>query len=403
MLSAAFLSLLTLLALSNTGSPAEVPNSPITLPMTRRLKSSNSTNLVQHDEARAAAFRDNIRRGQPTNVFLESDFFADIVSVDIGIPPTTYDLIVDTGSAVTWVGANHHYVATHTSVNTRQPVAVTYSSASFDGILYNDTVALNGSQAIEMPIGVASVSHGINFDGILGIGPAGLTIGTLKNSPKDTFPTVTDFLHAKGAISQPLVGIFFQLSTLEGESSGELSFGETNPAMYIGDITYTPITTTAPASNYWGIDQSITYGPTGTMILSSTAGIIDSGFTFISIASDAYDRYRVATGGTLDTATNLLTITPGKYGALHNLDFHIGKETYSLTPNAQIWPRSINAAINGADNAIYLVVKSLGTPTGQGIDFHNGYVFLQRFYTVLDTSNSRVGFAKTSFTDATTN
>ena len=36
-----------------------------------------------------------------------------------------------------------------------------------------------------------------------------------------------------------------------------------------------PITTTSPASDYWGIDQSVQYGTT--TILDTTAGIVDTG------------------------------------------------------------------------------------------------------------------------------
>lgn len=35
------------------------------------------------------------------------------------------------------------------------------------------------------------------------------------------------------------------------------------------------VTSTYPASFYWGVDESITYGTT--TILSSTAGIVDTG------------------------------------------------------------------------------------------------------------------------------
>lgn len=77
--------------------------------------------------------------------------------------------------------------------------------------------------------------------------------------------------------------------------------------------------------------------------------------------------------------------------------------TYELTANAQIWPRALNTAIGGTANNIYLIVGDLGTNSGEGLDFINGYGFLERFYSVFDTANRRVGFATTPFTTATTN
>lgn len=48
---------------------------------------------------------------------------------------------------------------------------------------------------------------------------------------------------------------------------------------------YSPITSTSPASEFVGIDQSITYGTAQIPILSETAGIADTGTTLILIAS----------------------------------------------------------------------------------------------------------------------
>lgn len=42
---------------------------------------------------------------------------------------------------------------------------------------------------------------------------------------------------------------------------------------------------------------------------------------------------------------------------------------------------------------IYLIVGNMGVPSGSGFDFINGQVFLERFYTVFDTTNQRFGYA----------
>jgi Eukaryotic aspartyl protease len=53
----------------------------------------------------------------------------------------------------------------------------------------------------------------------------------------------------------------------------------------VGDVNYVPITGTSRASKYWGIDQSITYGSSGQIILNLSAGIVDTGTTLILIAT----------------------------------------------------------------------------------------------------------------------
>jgi len=99
----------------------------------------------------------------------------------------------------------------------------------------------------------------------------------------------------------------------------------------------------------------------------------------------------------------LLRITSTQFNNLQSLFFTTGGRTFELTANAQIWPRALNTLIGGTSTRIYLIVGDLGSPSGQGLDFINGYTFLERFYSVFDTTNNRVGFATTPFTTATTN
>ena len=92
--------------------------------------------------------------------------------------------------------------------------------------------------------------------------------------------------------------------------------------------------------------------------------------------ADAFNTYQSKTGSTLDSATGLLSITSDQYSSLQPLTFNIGDNLYDLTANGQIWPRSLNTAIGGSSTAIYLVVADIGTPSGSGLDFTNGYTFL---------------------------
>ncbi|KAG2044362.1 aspartic peptidase domain-containing protein [Suillus americanus] len=402
-------SLLTtlLLALSIAASPVEIRSSPITLPIARRLNTSGGTiNLLQHDQSRAASLKnvgESSLSRRTGSITVTNDAVSYIAAVGVGSPATTYYLIVDTGSSNTWVGADTAYVKTSTSVDTGEHVAVDYGSGSFSGTEYTDTVTLGSGLTItKQSIGVASTSEGFTgVDGIIGIGPLDLTEGTLTSEPDTTIPTVTDNLYSEGIISEIVVGISFEPTTSESDANGELTFGGTDATRYTGDIAYTPLTTTYPASYYWGINESITYGTT--TILSETAGIVDTGTTLILIATNAYSMYQSATGATEDATTGLLRITTTQYDALEDLNFNVGSNTYALTPNGQIWPRALNTYIGGSTDYVYLIVNSIGTPSGEGFDFINGYTFLERFYSVFDTTNSQVGFATTAYTTATTN
>lgn len=125
--------------------------------------------------------------------------------------------------------------------------------------------------------------------------------------------------------------------------NGELSFGGVDNTKIIGDVKYASISelilcihqwdsegtdyerppaSTKPANEFWGIDQTVTYG-SGNTILSSAAGIVDTGTTLILLATDAFQEYQKLTGGVLDENTGLLRITVEQYANIQSLFFNI--------------------------------------------------------------------------------
>ncbi|KAG9312020.1 aspartic peptidase domain-containing protein [Chiua virens] len=375
-----------------------------TLSISTKINTVGVGNIVERDRARIQSLKFAPRHDPagtgPELLNVSNGIVYYTAQVGVGTPPAYHTLLVDTGSSNTWVGANQSYTPTNSSIDTGDSVNVVYGSGSFFGEEWLDNVTLTSDLVIsEQSIGVASWTVGISgFDGILGLGPAGLTQYTVGNTSQ--VPTVTDNLYAQGKISQNMLGVSF-VPASESDNGGALTFGGYDDTMTTSALNYVPLTTTTPAAQYWGIDQSISYG--NTTILSSTAGIIDTGTTLILIATDAFQQYQSLTNATLDSTTGLLTITSAQYDNLQTLFFNIGNTSYGLTPNAQIWPRSLNSAIGGDSSAIYLVVNDIGSTSGSGFDFCNGYAFLQRFYTVFDTTNRRVGIAETVYTTSDTN
>ncbi|KIY43928.1 aspartic peptidase A1 [Fistulina hepatica ATCC 64428] len=389
-----------------------VERSPVDIGLTKHINVTSGMSMVQSGRARASAFRDLINRSSSVSASSSSSSGNNedatntavgyTAEIGVGADDTQYTLIIDSGSSNTWVGADKAYTKTSTSTNTGNRVFVDYGSGFFYGEEYIDEVTITDDLVIDkQSIGVASIAIGFSgYDGILGIGPTDLTEGT-SGSATSTIPTVTDNLYEDGTISDEVIGIYFQPATSDEEETGVLTWGGTNSSLYTGSITYTDITSTSPASEYWGIDESITYG--STTIMSSTAGIVDTGTTLIYLPTDAYDEYVSSTGATEDESTGLLTITEAQYEALDSLYFNIGGTEFELTADAQIWPRSLNSEVGGDSDSIYLIVSDIGSTSGSGFDFINGYTFLERFYSVFDTTNSRVGFATTSYTNATSN
>ncbi|KAI0797341.1 aspartic peptidase A1 [Irpex lacteus] len=376
--------------------------SPVSLSLAKRMNFTGPTKLIEQDKLRATQLFDTLGLLGPgtmnKEVPLKNTLVSYTVQVGVGSPPTFFELIVDTGSSNTWVGANKHWKPTSTSKEAHKPVAVTYGSGGFSGTLVTDQVTLGNLVIKNQAIGVANNSIGFDgVDGILGIGPTALTQGTTKPSSAE-IPTVVDTAARERVIASKYVGIYFQPPTNASEVNGVLTFGHADSSKFTSPLYEIHITSKYPANQYVGIDQSITYGSKGTVILSKTSGIVDTGTTLILLSTSAYNSYVNVTGATFDEDVGLLSIPAEDYKKLESLYFRIGSKTFELTSNAQIWPRSLNAQIGGATDKVYLVISDAGPSAPPGLDFISGQAFLERFYTTYDSQNNKFGIAETAYT-----
>ncbi|TFK89412.1 acid protease [Polyporus arcularius HHB13444] len=385
---------------------------PITLPFARRVNATGAAKLLKIDQARAKALKSRAKTGTPSSrLSAISNVPASNQAVDytttVTVGSQQFELLIDTGSSNTWVGSRGGFAGTDNTQDTGNLVEVVYGSGFVLGEQVIDDITLGDGLTIkDQSFGVALLSQGFDdVDGIIGIGPVDLTADTLIGPDEDaTVPTVTDNAFSQGLIDAHEIGISFQPTTSVGNLNGELTFGGTDPSKFTGPLTFVPITSTSPANEFVGIDQTITYGSAdGTTVLPATSGITDTGTTLTLLATDAFTVYQNLTGAVPDDNTGLLRLTPDQFANLQSLFFTIGDNTFEFTPNAQIWPRALNTLIGGTPDFVYLIVNDLGSLSGEGLDFIDGMTFLERFYYVFDIANSQVGFATTPFTDALTN
>ncbi|KAI9239349.1 MAG: aspartic peptidase domain-containing protein [Podila humilis] len=318
--------------------------------------------------------------------------------VNVGVGAGTYSLIIDNNSANTWVGAGKPYQPGPNSQDTGGTVQVSYENGDFSGEEFTDDVTLGSVTIPGQSIGVASTWFN-GFDGILGLGPTALSEGTVSNEGE--VPTVVDNLYSQGIIDSALFAISAAPTISINETNGEITFGGVESSKFTGDINFTPITSTSPANQFWGLDATFQYGDSRSTVLSTTAGTIESATSLLLLATDGFEEFQQLTGAVLDQTTGLLSIEDAS--TLQSLYFIVNGVTYEITANALIWPRSMNSAIGGTSGSTYLIVGDLGTPSGQGLDFMIGYTILQRFYTVFDTTNALIGIATTSHTYDTSN
>ncbi|GAB5587373.1 hypothetical protein Unana1_02273 [Umbelopsis nana] len=302
---------------------------------------------------------------------------------------TQYALLVDSGSSNTWIGNNKPYVKTSTSKDTGLSVSLAYGSGNMTGEEYTDRVSLAPGLTIErQSIGVANYSNlGNHDDGLIGLAPVGLTVGTLSNKTQSV-PTVQNNLYNDGTIDKNVIGIAFAPTSIQNDNNGQITFGGVDNTKFIGLLNYVNVTTRKPASEFWGLDASARYG--NTPLLVNATAIVDTGTTLHLFSTGVYDKILAATGAVLDKNTGLPMVTQAQYEAMKSLYFTIGSQTYELIPDAIRWPKAFNTAIGGTADAIYLAVESSGLADGTDIDIYLGMLFHERYYIELDSGSKQI-------------
>ncbi|CEL62092.1 hypothetical protein RSOLAG1IB_10194 [Rhizoctonia solani AG-1 IB] len=377
------------------------------LPISANFKPlKGGSTLVDRDRARFRSLFTRHEKRAPS-VGLKNTAVHYTLNVGFGSPPNYYELLIDTGSAYTWIGAAKKYVETKTSIRqANQSFYAAYGSGSAVGAHYKDLVTISPSLSItNKSFGVASSTNGIDgsFDGILGLGPTELGKNVVTPNNGKPVPTTMDALLAQKKITQNVFGVSFAPTKSRGVVNGELTLGGINEQRFTGKLNWVGITKTEPWNRYWGFEQSIKYG-NQTLQLPS-AGVVDTGTTLIYISPQAFKLYSVSLPGSeVDPKTKLLKIPKESVSKMKPLFFVINGISYEFTPDAQLWPRTLNTVLGGEIDSYYSVISPLTDfEADMGSNFINGYTFLERFYTAYDASNSMIGFATAPSTTAIIN
>jgi hypothetical protein len=383
-----FLALLTIATAAVSASPVELKARTAVLPLKFVSNVTSIKNIVARGQARINKFN-----GFPTIVAAPEASSGSVTNEDetyvapVTIGGTTWQLIVDTGSSNTWCGAQSSCEKTSTGTSTGGTISVSYGSGSFSGKEYKDTVSFGGLTVSSQSIGSATTSSGFDgVDGIIGFGPVDLTEDTVSNV--DTVPTFLNNLYSEGTISTEVLGVSFQPESGSDtdDTNGELTLGGIDSSKYTGTLTYHDTATSGDASEYWGISiASFTYG--STTLESSASGIVDTGTTLIYIPTSAYDKFLTAADGKTDSSSGLAVFTTEPTS---NFGIKIGSTTYTLTPAQYLVPSSQYTYYGLTSGKYYAYINDGGS---SGVDTIIGQKFLENYYAVFDTTNSRIGFA----------
>jgi len=330
----------------------------------------------------------DVGEGKSENVIIKdysnAQYYGEVM---IGTPPQKFTVVFDTGSSNLWVpkvncqncgywfihgGKNKFDNSQSTSYKADgSDFHIQYGSGDVQGYFSVDTVTLADDIVItDQKFAEVSNAGGLGvgyimgqFDGILGLGFEGLSLGGAK----------TVF---KNAIDQKVVAQPVFAFSLGDNADGELTLGGYDDSKFKGDITWIPLS----EPKYWQIDiEDITAGSYSS---GTTNGIVDSGTSLITGPSTSIIKIALSVGA-MPNIMGQYTIDCAKVPNLPDLEFKI---------NGQVWK------VPGKD----LVIESAGTclfammgmdiPTGP--QWILGDVFMRKFYTIFDYENQKVGLAE---------
>ncbi|KAF8346112.1 acid protease [Amanita rubescens] len=287
-------------------------------------------------------------------------------TVSIGTPSQMFLVDFDTGSSDLWYDASN----SNTSKLQSGSFSIQYGDGSqVKGNIYRDTVSVAGVKATGQYFAAATnISFSFadtSVDGILGLAFQG--ISNLHQPP--FFQTAS----SQGNVSPSSFAFFLS------SNNSELHLGGTNKTLYTGSIEYHTIVNTSSIN----VNSS-------SAVLSSFDTIIDSGTTIIVGPPDAVnDVYNAVPDSEVFDESNGLYAFP--CDAVPEVSF-----TWDNGSNWVISSNNFNLGqtMEGSEMCVGAII---GMDLGLGKNvWLLGDSFMKNVYTVFDTGNSSVGFAKLS-------
>jgi saccharopepsin len=319
----------------------------------------------------------------PLSNFMNAQYFAEI---NLGTPPQTFKVILDTGSSNLWVpsssctsiacflhakydsSASSSYKANGTAFS------IQYGSGSMEGFTSQDTLNIGDLALPKSDFAEATKEPGLafafgKFDGILGLAYDTIAVNHIT-------PPFYGMVN-KGLLDDPVFS--FRLGRTE-EDGGEALFGGIDDSAYTGKITYVPVRRKA----YWEVElESVSFGD-DVLELENTGAAIDTGTSLIALPTDIAEMLNAQIGAT-KSWNGQYTVDCAKVSTLPDFTFTFGGKLFPIKASEYILEMqgTCMSSFTGMD---------INLPGGSSL-WIVGDVFLRRYYTVYDLGRDAVGFA----------
>jgi len=241
--------------------------------------------------------------GKPTGqdslgLDIEANDVGYLATVQMGTPPRDFSILMDSGSADLWVGAencksqvgggcgNHNFLGTQSSstfTDTKQPFSVTYGTGSVSGNIVTDDIVVAGLALKAHKFGVAATESvefsddSTPFDGLMGLAQSTL-------SEQKTL-TPIEALAANGLVKEAITS--YKISRLaDNKNDGEITFGGVDATKFDAKTLVT--LDNVSQQGFWEGDMDAVSVDGTDVGLTGRTAILDTGTTLIiAPAADA--------------------------------------------------------------------------------------------------------------------
>jgi hypothetical protein len=321
---------------------------------------------------------------------IEANDVGYVATVQIGSASTPFRLLIDSGSADTWVPSTacdncsdqHQRLGKKISSSFRgsqKPFSITYGTGSVSGILAQDRLMIAGLKLSNHTIGLAHKESSdfsdpsVPFDGLMGLAQQ-----KLANSRS---PTPIDALYAARLVSAPVMG-YHLARAADSNNDGEVTFGGVDASKFKGQLVEVPNVST---QGFWEIKlDGVKFG--GKTIASLSKGrtaILDTGTTLIVAPQADADAVHRAIPGAKSDGQGGYTIPCTTTGAV---TFSFGGREWPMTPNDMKFLPVDSQNLKGD------CISSISAgDVGQANEWLVGAAFLRNIYLATNTKSNSVG------------
>jgi len=229
---------------------------------------------------------------------IEANDIGYLATIQMGTPPRDFSILMDSGSADLWVGAencvseagggcgNHEFLGAQSSSSfqdTQTPFSITYGSGAVSGNIVTDDISVAGLALPKHTFGVAtteSVEFSDNstpFDGLMGLAQS--TLSTQKTD------TPIEALAKQGLVKAAITS--YKISRVaDGANDGEITFGDLDNTKF--DPATLITVNNVNAQGFWEADMAAVTVDGTDLGLKGRTAILDTGTTLIiAPAADA--------------------------------------------------------------------------------------------------------------------